>query len=77
MARMILSPTSKEGTLIGDVRWLISLTGWSHDKIARLCRRGVIPGSFKALPGRRGDTWNFRKGKTLAWLEGIEAKEAR
>ena len=58
------------------MRWLISLTGWSHDKIARLCRRGIIPGAFKALTGRRGDTWNFRKGKTLVWLEGIETKEA-
>jgi hypothetical protein len=65
---------SSKDTVIGDVRWLTSLTGWSHDKVARLCRQRVIKGAFKAVPGRRGDAWNFKKQKTLAWLDGLEAR---
>lgn len=55
---------------IGDVAWMVSITGWSHDKISRLCRLRVIKGSFKAIPGK-GSTWHFHKGKTLAWLKNL------
>ncbi len=69
-----MNQPTEGGALIGNMRWMVSQTGWTHDKISRLCRQRVIPGAFKALPGRRGDAWSFRKGKTLAWLEGIEAR---
>ena len=58
--------------IIGDMSWMIGTTGWSHDKVARLARRGIIPGAFKALPGQRGDRRSFRKAKTLAWLNSLE-----
>jgi hypothetical protein len=59
---------------VGDIAWLQSLTGWTHDKIARLCRLRLVPGAFQAVPGRRGAVWNFRKAKTLAWLDKLETK---
>jgi hypothetical protein len=57
---------------IGDVPWLHELTGWGHDKIARLARDGRIPGAFQAYPGRRGAKWSFRKTKVLHWLKSLE-----
>jgi hypothetical protein len=61
-----------EEPIFGDMKWLVGLTGWTHDKIARLARRRLIPGAFKAQPGLRGDHWTFRKTKVLAWLNGLE-----
>ena len=58
---------------IGDTKWLSEKTGWAPDKIARLCRRKAIPGSFQAVPGARGACWSFRKAKVIAWLESLEA----
>jgi len=72
ISEILADPLDK--TPIGDVAWLKSITGWSHDKIARLCRMREIPGAFKALPKQKGCTWNFRKAKTLSWLERLEAK---
>jgi hypothetical protein len=67
--------SSRESTTaIGDTRWLQELTGWSSYKISRLCRLRQIKGSFQSQPGTRGSMWCFRKSKTLAWLEGLEAK---
>jgi hypothetical protein len=59
---------------IGDTAWLMSKTGWNHDKVARFCRLKRIKGAFQAQPGTRGSTWYFRKAKTLAWLESLEVK---
>jgi hypothetical protein len=59
---------------IGNSSWLSSITGWSYYKIGRLCRLKVIKGAFQAQPGKRGAVWNFRKAKTLAWLESLENK---
>jgi hypothetical protein len=56
------------------MQWLIGLTGWSHDKISRLCRLRIIKGAFQAQPGKRGAVWHFRKAKTLAWLDSLENK---
>jgi hypothetical protein len=59
---------------VGDMRWLITETGWTHDKISRLCRLKKIKGAFQSQPGTRGSMWCFRKSKTLAWLESLEVK---
>jgi hypothetical protein len=59
---------------IGDMKWLMTETGWTHDKISRLCRLRQIRGAFQSQPGTRGSMWHFRKAKTLAWLEGLEVK---
>ena len=59
---------------IGDIEWLRKETGWKNSKISRLCRLGVIKGSFQAQPGKRGAMWHFRKSKTMAWLESLEIK---
>jgi hypothetical protein len=59
---------------IGDMKWLRTETGWTHDKISRLCRLRQIKGAFQSQPGTRGSMWHFRKAKTLAWLEGLEIK---
>jgi len=61
-----------EMTDVGDRIWLMNVTGWSHDKIARLCRQRIIKGSFQIRPGIRGSAWYFRKSKTLAWLRDLE-----
>jgi hypothetical protein len=60
------------GPLIGDVKWLQQLTGWSSYKISRLCRIKAIKGAFKAQPNEKGSTWNFRKSTTMAWLKNLE-----
>ena len=54
--------------------WLMTETGWTHDKISRLCRLRQIKGAFQSQPGTRGSMWHFRKAKTLAWLESLEVK---
>jgi hypothetical protein len=59
---------------IGDMKWLMTETGWTHDKISRLCRLRQIKGAFQSQPGTRGSMWHFRKAKTLGWLEGLEVK---
>jgi hypothetical protein len=59
---------------IGDTAWLMSLTGWTHDKVARLSRIGQIKGAFQAQPNTRGSCWFFRKATTLAWLQSLEVK---
>jgi hypothetical protein len=59
---------------IGDTRWLMSRTNWSHDKCARLCRLKRVKGAFQAQRGTRGSMWLFRKAKTLEWLESLEVK---
>jgi hypothetical protein len=64
-------PLTRSETPIGDVAWLVSITGWSHDKVSRLARLKVIKGAFKAEPGKKGSTWNFHKAKTLAWLKSL------
>jgi hypothetical protein len=55
----------------GDMGWAMGLTGWSHDKISRLCRRGVIPGAFQAEPGVKGSMWTFRKTEFLNWFNDL------
>jgi hypothetical protein len=62
---------TKDEAPIGDVAWLVSITGWSHDKVARLCRLKLIKGAFKVQPKERGSTWHFHKAKTLAWLNRL------
>jgi len=64
----------KTESAIGDMAWLMGQTGWTHDKISRLARIRQIPGAFQAQPRTRGSEWNFRKAKTLAWLESLEVK---
>jgi hypothetical protein len=59
---------------IGDMEWMIGVTGWSHDKISRLARLRILKGAFQAQPGKRGAVWHFRKAKTLAWLDSLEVK---
>jgi hypothetical protein len=59
---------------IGDTAWLMSKTGWNHDKVARLCRLKRVPGAFQAQRGIKGSMWHFRKAKTLEWLESIEVR---
>jgi hypothetical protein len=59
---------------IGDVRWVMGLTNWSHDKVARLCRLKRIKGAFQAQPGTRGSMWLFRKNRTLGWLKSLEVE---
>jgi hypothetical protein len=70
--RVMQKTQSNEG-LFGDINWLISITGWSHDKIARLARQRIIKGAFKAIPGSRGCAWNFRKSRTMEWLDSLVA----
>jgi hypothetical protein len=64
--------------LFADVRWLQELTGFSHDTIARLCRRKAIPGAFR-LPGShsKNTPWRFEKTKTLAWVKSLSANEGK
>jgi hypothetical protein len=69
---MKLQDQLKTDAPIGDTNWLMGETGWTHDKIARLCRLKAIPGSFQALKSTRGSKWHFRKAKTLEWLQGLE-----
>ncbi len=71
MTESVLSPAERP---IGDVQWLCSLTGWSHDKVSRLARLKVIKGAFKAQPKDKGSTWNFHKAQTLAWLKSLGNK---
>ena len=59
---------------IGDIKWLMAETGWTYDKIGRLCRLRQIKGAFQTQPGTRGSLWHFRKAKTLTWLESLEGK---
>jgi hypothetical protein len=59
---------------IGDINWMQEESGWSPDKISRLCRLKVIPGAFQAQPGVQGSAWNFRKSKTLPWLRNLETR---
>jgi hypothetical protein len=59
---------------VGDMSWFMSVSGFSHDKAARLCRIGQVSGAFKAQPGKKGAMWHFRKAKTLAWLQSLEVK---
>jgi hypothetical protein len=59
---------------IGDITWMQQESGWSNDKIARLCRLKVIPGAFQAQPNTQGSAWCFRKSKTLPWLRNLETK---
>jgi hypothetical protein len=61
--------------LFGDTRWLMELTGFSHDTIARLCRRKAIPGAFR-LPGShsKNTPWRFEKAKTLVWVKSLSGK---
>ena len=61
-------------TGVGDTAWLMSKTGWTHDKVARLCRLKRIKGAFQAQPGIKGSLWCFRKARTLVWLESLETK---
>jgi hypothetical protein len=65
---------SSDAMPIGDIEWLRGVTGWSAFKISRLCRIKAIRGAFQAQPGVRGSMWQFRKAKTLEWLEGLEVK---
>ena len=57
---------------IGKMDWMIAHTGWSHDKISRLCRLRLIKGAFKSQLGVKGAMWNFHKAKVLEWLDGLE-----
>ena len=59
---------------IGDMQWFTAYTGWTHDKASRLCRLGRVKGAFQAQPRTRGSMWNFRKAKTIGWLESLEVK---
>jgi hypothetical protein len=59
---------------VGDMAWMVAQSGWPTFKISRLARLKLIPGAYKAQPGVRGSTWQFRKGKTLAWLRSLEVK---
>jgi hypothetical protein len=71
---MIPDPEAQAESRIGDMKWLISQTGWTHDKISRLARIGRIKGAFQAQPRTHGSMWCFRKAKTLAWLDSLETK---
>jgi hypothetical protein len=64
----------EDTSVVGDIRWLRSITGWSTFKISRLCRIKQIKGAFQSQPRTRGSMWCFRKAKTLAWLESLEVK---
>jgi hypothetical protein len=59
-----------ERSPIGDVKWLQNQTGWTDDKIWRLCRLKRIPGAYQASPR---SAWSFRKEKVLNWLKKIES----
>jgi hypothetical protein len=67
------APPSEAG--IGDTTWLMSQTGWTHDKVARLCRTGRVQGAFQSQPNTKGSLWYFRKTTTLAWLGSLEIKK--
>ena len=68
----VKSPPTESG--IGDTAWLMSKTGWNHDKVARLCRLKRVKGAFQAQPKTKGSLWYFRKATTLAWLKSLEVK---
>ena len=63
-----------EASPFGDINWMMRESGWTNDKIARLCRLKLIPGARQAQPGTQGSPWSFRKAKTLSWLRSIETK---
>jgi hypothetical protein len=63
-----------ESSPFGDVNWFHAESGWSQDKIARLCRLGLVPGAMQSQPGIQGSKWTFRKSKTLKWLRSLERK---
>jgi hypothetical protein len=59
---------------VGDMRWFVDVSGFGHDKSARLCRLGLISGAFQAQSRTRGSKWHFRKARTLKWLASLESK---
>jgi hypothetical protein len=59
---------------VGDMAWFTDVSGFGHDKSARLARLGIIAGAYQAQSRTRGSKWHFRKAKTLAWLKNLEAK---
>jgi hypothetical protein len=63
-----------EKSPIGDTPWMMSVSGWTKQKIWRLAREGIIKGAFQAQAGIQGSAWNFRKEKTLRWLRSLENK---
>jgi hypothetical protein len=63
-----------EASPFGEMSWLMEKSGWTDDKISRLCRAGVIPGAMQSQPGTRGSKWTFRKAKTERWLRSLEKK---
>lgn len=66
---------TEAGPLFGDMACLTEVTGWSHDRISRLCRRKLIPGAFR-VPGSTGKNvpWCFEKKKVMAWINGLSGK---
>jgi hypothetical protein len=69
----LVEPGDDKG--IGDVAWIQRITGFSLDKINRLCRKKIIPGAFKAQPGEKGSAWSFRKKIVLEWLDRLTTRE--
>jgi hypothetical protein len=63
-----------ERTPFGAMSWMQRESGWSKDKIARLCRAGLVPGAMQSQPHVQGSHWTFRKSKTLRWLRSLERK---
>jgi hypothetical protein len=64
----------EEKSGVADMTWFTSVSGFTHDKSARLCRLGLVPGAFQSQARTRGSKWHFKKARTLKWLESLEAK---
>jgi hypothetical protein len=56
---------------VGNMGWMVGLTGWSHDKISRYALRRLIPGAYR--PGPRSQ-WSFNKAKAREWFDGLQTK---
>lgn len=53
---------------LGDVPWLLGLTGLSAGQVRRLARQRQIPGAFQS--GKKG-RWRFHKDETEPWAHRI------
>jgi hypothetical protein len=57
-------------SLTGSVEWVEGITGWSNQKICRLCRGKQIPGAFQARRAQ-GSRWRFKKEITRPFLDRL------